>query len=237
MKSVLLLYGKRGLQALNRPGNYFSTEEFQEECTRQQLIGNTQVVLRIIFDCERFLVLPEVAEQQPFFDFQYPEHAGALLASRSLGDGMQKIVYELDLSLKSMAEKTLPHHHLLPDVYLFTRYCMAVSRKSPVMFVYWQPGHMDIFTARNQQLCFANRFQPRTEEEARYFILSVRESFNHEQELLFCTELPDESYGEDSRRITAVTEQLRPYFGRLQRMNLCQSAATVFLENISDEIL
>ncbi|MBQ7162245.1 MAG: DUF3822 family protein [Bacteroidales bacterium] len=236
MKSVLLLYGKNGFQALNRPGSYFSSADFQAECVRQQLIGDTQVVLRIIFHCEHFLVLPRVADQQPFFDFQYPQQAGAVLCSRELGDGMQKIVYDLNLSLKAMAEKTLPHYHLLPDAYLFARYCMNISRKAPIMFVYWQSDSLDIFTARNGQLGFANHFEPKTEEEARYFILSVKQTFGDEKDCIFCTEIPDENNAAQATAIDSLTKRLSPYFESFQRMNLCQDIKA-FLENISDEIL
>lgn len=236
MKSVLLLYGENGFQALNRPGKYFSSADFQAECARQQLVGDTQVVLRIIFHCERFLVLPRVADQQPFFDFQFPQQAGAVLCSRDLGDGMQKIVYDLNLSLKAMAEKTLPHYHLLPDAYLFAKYCMNLSRKSPVMFVYWQPDSLDIFTARNGQLSFANHFGPKSEEEARYFILSVQQTFGDGKECVFCTEKPDEDSLVEAPAIARLTERLSPYFERFERMNLCRDIHA-FLENISDEIL
>lgn len=213
---------------MNRPERYFSVADFEQECERQHLVGTTEVTLKVIFHTEHFLILPKQVDESFFFHFHYPDQKQAVLRSKLLSDGSQKIVYDIEAALEQTAQAMMPKHTLLPDAFLFAEYALKNASKEPMCFVYHDESGMQIFAAQNGKLTFANRFDAATEEEKRYFILGVQHVLGDIDTCLLCTL---------STSNDELKNLIEPYFKHLETRTVCENQAKIFTDNIVDDML
>ena len=226
MQFIHLLYDRQGFRALNHPEKCFSTEAFRRDCQSRQLCGRKDLMLRVILHTDHFMILPQQASSHDFFQLHFPQSSH--ITALPLGDGLQNIVFESDPALRELAESLFPIHSLLPDSLLFARYAMRNGGKGLSLLAYYRPEQLQLFVVEDRKLIFANGFSVKDIEDARYFLMAVRQQFSIESVCHFC-----QDYG-DGGEAQALCDYLGSYFRQVSQHKLCDDNALPFIENISD---
>lgn len=208
MKSLVLLFQQASFVNPQRPEAPFSTQAFEEECRRQGIANDAEVFLQVLFHTSRFVIIPKDIDAEAIFRHHFPQCDWQQMACLPLCDNLQNMMYEKDPMLEKAAQ-VLPHRQLLPDAYLLCNYLLHLSRKKDVMLVHWLHDDLQIMVARNAQLCFANSFKVKTQEEVLYYMAAILSE-----------------YGLCKQALVIGNEQLpkliKEHFGKIETMSLAQ---------------